>query len=133
MYARLEERRRVMFSKGSIFAVIAVAAFVSLGALLFPQVGQAQEGCIWDCFWGSDANDQPAENSPQFTIVYCFDQPCVEGLGIFKGAIPNASVQQCPSKTVSSAPSGENEARGFDHQAKVEKCLTDFVPPKAFE
>ena len=107
-----------MFPKSSVFAVIAVAAFVSLGALLFPQVGQAQE-CIWDCDLGSPFNNLPAENSPQFTIVYCFDQPCVESLGIFKGVIPNASVQQCPSK--------------FDHRAKVEKCLIDFVPPAAFE
>ena len=108
-----------MFPKSSVFAVIAVAAFVSLGALLFPQVGQAQEECIWNCYLGSDFNNLPAENSPQFTIVYCFDQPCVESLGIFKGVIPNASVQQCPSK--------------FDHRAKVEKCLIDFVPPAAFE
>ena len=108
-----------MFPKSSVFAVVALAAFVSLGALLFPQVGQAQEECIWNCDLGSDFNNLPAENSPQFTIVYCFDQPCVEGLGIFKGAIPNASVQQCPSK--------------FDRWAKVEKCLIDFDPPAAFE
>ncbi len=82
-----------MFSKSSVFAVVALAAFVSLGALLFPKIGQAQE-CIWDCDLGSDFNDFPGENSPGFSIVYCFDQPCVAGLGIFTGAIPTASVKQ---------------------------------------
>jgi hypothetical protein len=110
-----------MFPKNSVFAVVALATFVSLGALLFPQVVQAQpeSECLWNCVLGSDANNEPAENSPQFTIVYCFDQPCVASLGIFRGVIPNANVQQCPSK--------------FDDRAKVEKCLTDFEPPKAFE
>ena len=46
-----------MFPKSSVFAVVALAAFVSLGALLFPQVGQAQ--CIWDCDLGSDPNFNP--------------------------------------------------------------------------
>ena len=39
-----------MFSKSSVFAVVALAAFVSLGALLFPHVGQAQDAfgtAIW--------------------------------------------------------------------------------------
>jgi hypothetical protein len=97
MHARLEERRRVMFSKSSVFAVVALAAFVSLGAILFPQVGQAQE-CIWDCDLGSDPFNNPGENSPGFSIVYCFDQPCVTTLdtnfNIFTGGIPTASVQQ---------------------------------------
>ena len=115
MHARLEERRRVMFPKSSVFAVVALAAFVSLGALLFPQVGHAQE-CIWDCDLGSDIFNFPGENSPDFSIVYCFDQPCVASLGIFTGAIPNASVKQCPSKP--------------DPVAGVEKCLIDFDPPK---
>src|SRR5687767_4690637 len=97
--ARLKERRKVMFSKSSVFAVVALAAFVSLGALLFPQVGQAQE-CIRDCDLGSDENNNPGENSPGFSIIYCFDQPCVEGLKdsngnlIFNGDIPSASVTQ---------------------------------------
>jgi hypothetical protein len=82
-----------MFFKSSVFAVVALAAFVSLGALLFPQVGQAQE-CIWECDLGSDFNNFPGENSPGFSIVYCFDQPCVAGLGIFTDPIPTASVQQ---------------------------------------
>ena len=50
MHARLEERRRVMFSKSSVFAVVALAAFVSLGAFLFPQVGQRSSAfgtAIW--------------------------------------------------------------------------------------
>ncbi len=42
MHARLEERRRVMFAKSSVFAVVALAAFVSVGALLFPEVAQAR-------------------------------------------------------------------------------------------
>lgn len=82
-----------MFLKSSVFALLALAAFVALGALLFPQDGQAQE-CIWDCDLGSDFNDFPGENSPGFSIVYCFDQPCVASLGIFTGAIPTAKVTQ---------------------------------------
>jgi hypothetical protein len=97
MQARLDERRRVMFSKSSVLAVVALAAFVSLGALLFPQVGQAQE-CIWDCDLGSDPFDNTGSNSPGFSIVYCFDQPCVVKLdnefNIFTGGIPTASVSQ---------------------------------------
>ena len=91
-----------MFSKSSVFTVVALAALVFLGALLFPQDGQAQE-CIWDCDLGSQfpLHKNPGENSPGFSIVYCFDQPCVASLGIFNGDIPTASVQQCPSKTVS--------------------------------
>ena len=82
-----------MFPKSSVFAVVALAAFVSLGALVFPHVAHTQE-CIWDCDLGSDFNNLPAENSPNFSIVYCFDQPCVAGLGISTGAIPNPSVKQ---------------------------------------
>src|SRR5262245_27502402 len=103
MHARLEKSRRVMFLKSSVFAVIALAAFVSLGALLFPQVGQAQE-CIWDCDLGSDPNFNPWGNSPQaLDIVYCIDRDCVlkleveEGSGnlIFTGnSIPTPSVKQ---------------------------------------
>ena len=80
MHARLDERRRVMFPKSSVFAVVALAAFVSLGALLFPQVGQAQE-CIWDCDLGSDPNFNPWGNSPQSPdIAYCIDRGCVLNL-----------------------------------------------------
>ena len=90
-----------MFAKNSVFAVLALAAFVLLAALLLPQVGEAQE-CIWDCDLGSDFFNNPGENSPGFSIVYCFDQPCVAGLGIFTGTIPTASVKQeasanCPA------------------------------------
>jgi hypothetical protein len=107
MLAQLEEKRRVMFPKSSVFAVVALAAFVSLGAFLFPQVGQAQE-CVWDCDLGSDILDNPWGNSPGYDIVYCFDQDCVKrltdsnGNPIFTGTIPTASVSQkysdtCPS------------------------------------
>jgi hypothetical protein len=98
MQARLEEGRRDMFPKSSVFAVVALAAFVSLGTLLFPQVAHAQ--CIWDCDLGSDELNNPGENSPGFSIIYCFDQPCVAGLKdsngnlIFSGDIPTASVTQ---------------------------------------
>jgi hypothetical protein len=118
MHARLDKRRRVMFPKSSVFAVIALAAFVSLGALLFPQVGQAQE-CIWDCDLGSDFFNFPGENSPGFSILYCFDQPCVAGLGIFSGAIPNASVSQCPSKTVSGVETCLTPADTFTCPANI--------------
>src|SRR5258705_5859426 len=109
MLAQLEEKRRVMFPKSSVFAVVALAAFMSLGALLFPQVGQAQE-CVGDCDLGSDILDNPWGNSPGYDIVYCFDQDCVKrltdsnGSPIFTGSIPTASVSQnysdtCPSST----------------------------------
>ena len=72
MHARLDERMRVMSPKSSVLAVVALAALLSLGALLFPQVGHAQ-GCVWDCDLGSDINDFPWGNSPrsQLDIVYC--------------------------------------------------------------
>ena len=54
-----------MFSKSSVFAVVALAAFVSLGALLLPHVGHAQE-CVWDCDLGSDIIDFPWGNSPGY-------------------------------------------------------------------
>jgi hypothetical protein len=78
MHARLDERRRDMFAKSSVFAVVALAAFVSLGALLFPQFGQAQE-CVWDCDLGSDPSNNPWGNSPQsqLDIAYCIDRDCV--------------------------------------------------------
>ena len=79
MHAQLEERRRAMFSKSSVCAVVALAASMSLGALLFPHVGHAQEGCVWDCDLGSDINDFPWGNSPQsqLDIAYCIDRDCV--------------------------------------------------------
>lgn len=89
-----------MFTKSSIFAVVALAAFVSLGAFVFPQVAQAQ--CIWDCDLGSDPNSNPWGNSPQaLDIVYCVDRDCVlnlkDGSGnlIFTGnSIPTPQVSQ---------------------------------------
>ena len=89
-----------MFAKSSVFAVVALAAFVSLGALLFPQVGQAQE-CIWDCDLGSDFFNNPGENSPGFSIVYCFDQPCVEELSAYVARLQLAS-QPSPVAVASS-------------------------------
>jgi hypothetical protein len=106
MHERLEERRKVMFSKSSVFAVVALAAFVSLGALLFTQVAQA---CLWGCDLGSDENNPSGENSPGFSIIYCFDQLCVANLKdsdgnlIFpKGTapIPTAFVEQVPTPDV---------------------------------
>ena len=71
--AQLEKRNRVIF-----FAVLALLAFVSLGAFVFPHVGHAQE-CVWDCDLGSDINDFPWGNSPQsqLDIAYCIDRDCV--------------------------------------------------------
>jgi hypothetical protein len=105
MQARVEERRRVMFAKSSVFAVVALAAFVSLGAFLFPQVVQAQ--CIWDCDLGSDPNFNPWGNSPQaLDIAYCLDRDCVLNLRdgndnlIFTGnSIPTPQVKQDLSST----------------------------------
>jgi hypothetical protein len=102
IHARLEDRRRVMFPKSSVFAVVALAAFVSLGAFLLPQIGQAQE-CIWDCDLGSDFFDNPGENSPGFSIVYCFDQQCVARLGISTGTIPTVE-QKVTSGTCPTSP-----------------------------
>jgi len=117
MQARLEERRRVMFPKSSVFTVVALAIFVSFGPLLFPQVGQAQE-CLWNCDAGSDPLNNPGDNSPGYSIIYCFDRPCVENLKdsngnfIFTGDIPTALVQQtvnpntCPSPLTNISISG---------------------------
>jgi hypothetical protein len=123
MHAPLEERRRVMFSKNSVLAIVALAAFVSLGALLLPQIGQAQE-CIWDCDLGSDFFNNPGENSPGFSIVYCFDQPCVAGLGIFSGTIPTASVKQdasadCPATGITITISGNVVAALRDSKGNI--------------
>jgi hypothetical protein len=102
MLAQLEERRRVMFPKSSVFAVVALAAFMSLGVLLLPQVVQAQ--CVWDCDLGSDPSFNPWGNSPQaLDIVYCFDRDCVRKLEVQQGSgnfiftgdsIPTPSVAQ---------------------------------------
>ena len=123
MHGPLEERRRVMLAKSSVFAVVALAAFLSLGALLLPQVGQAQE-CIWDCDLGSDFFNNPGENSPGFSIVYCFDQPCVAGLGIFSGTIPTASVKQdasadCPATGITITISGNVVAAVRDSKGNI--------------
>src|SRR5262249_59822685 len=96
MHARLEERRKVMFSKSSVFAVVALAAFVSLGALLLPQVAQAQCDPLWDglCPSGSDPSSNPWFNSPQpqLDIGYCLDQACVvKNLQPIIGPIPEAN------------------------------------------
>jgi len=83
-----------MFSKSSVFAVLALAAFACLGALLFPQVVQAQEGCVWDCDLGSDPFFNPWGNSPasQLDIAFCIDQGCVfQNLVPTLGPIPSSS------------------------------------------
>jgi hypothetical protein len=97
-----------MFPKSSVFAVVALAAFVSLGALLFPQVGQAQD-CLFDCpDLGSDPSFNPWGNSPQaLDIAYCFDRDCVLNLKvgnkpIFSGnSIPTPHVTHNPVTTFS--------------------------------
>ena len=40
-----------MFPKSSVFAVVALAAFVSLGALLLPQVGQRAGVRLGTAIW----------------------------------------------------------------------------------
>jgi hypothetical protein len=93
MHAPLEERRRVMFSKNSVFAIVALAAFVLLGALLLPEVGQAQD-CVWDCDLGSDPSNNPWGNSPQsqLDIAYCIDRDCVvTNFSPLIGSLPSAT------------------------------------------
>src|SRR5262245_18193345 len=101
----LRDRRKVMCSKGSAFAVVAVAAFVCLGLLLLPQVVRAQE-CVWDCDLGSDPFFNPWGNSPQSPdIAYCIDRGCVLNLGIFSGNnIPTPQSKQFPSSRLCSDP-----------------------------
>jgi hypothetical protein len=86
--AQLERRNRVIF-----FAVLALLAFVSLGAFVFPHVGHAQE-CVWDCDLGSDIFDNPWGNSPQsqLDLAYCIDRDCViRNLTPILGPIPSAN------------------------------------------
>ena len=118
MDAQPEKRKTVIF-----FAVLALLAFVSLGTFVFPQVGHAQE-CIWDCDLGSDFLNNPGENSPGFSIVYCFDQPCIAGLGIFTGTIPTASVKQdasanCPATGITITISGTVVAAIRDSKGNI--------------
>src|SRR5262245_8439496 len=111
------KRRRVMFSKSSVFAVVALAAFACLGALLLPQVVQAQE-CIWDCdLGGGDGSFNPWGNSPQsqLDIAYCLDRGCVANLRdknhnlIFPGnSIPVPLVQQDLSTACPVTPNTTN-------------------------
>jgi len=84
-----------MFSRKFVFAVVALAAFVALGLLLFPQHVQAQEGCVWDCDLGSDPFFNPWGNSPQsqLDIAFCIDQGCVfQNLVPTLGPIPSSSI-----------------------------------------
>jgi hypothetical protein len=101
-----------MFPKSSVLAVVAFAAFLSLGALLFPQVGQAQD-CLFDCpDLGSDPSFNPWGNSPQaLDIAYCFDRDCVLNLKdsknnkIFTGnSIPTPHVIHQPSFSCPGGP-----------------------------
>jgi len=99
-----------MFSKSSVLTLVALAAFLSLGAVLLPQVVQAQ--CVWDCDLGGGGSLPPWGNSPQsqLDIAYCLDRDCVANLKdkngnlIFPGnAIPVPLVQQ---DTFSCPPAG---------------------------
>src|SRR5262250_3422829 len=65
MDAQLEERKRVIFPNRLFFAILGLAAFVSLGAFVFPQVVRAQD-CLFDCpDLGSDGSFNPWGFSPQ--------------------------------------------------------------------
>ena len=106
-----------MFSKSSVCAVVALAAFISLGAFVFPHLGHAQE-CVWDCDLGSDILDNPWGNSPGYDIVYCFDQDCVTkltdstGNPIFTSNIPTAKVTQTTNVCDSPRTAGTVEVSG---------------------
>jgi hypothetical protein len=116
IHASLKERKRVMFSKSSVFAVVALAAFVSLGALLFPQVGQAQDGCIWDCDLGSDENNDPWGNSPQsqLDIAYCIDRDCVvTNFSPLIGSLPSATTEVRQDVTQTCSDSTKVDVRIF--------------------
>src|SRR5262245_61616830 len=101
-------RGRAMFSKSSVFTVVALVAFVSLGALLLPQVAQAQGWCC-GADLGSDPLDSSVTNSPgDFSVLYCLDQPCLANLGVTfpSSPLPYALVQQtqgssCGAVTIS--------------------------------
>jgi hypothetical protein len=72
-----------MFAKNSVFRVsataVALVGFMSLGALMFPQVAEAL--CLWNCTLVSNANDDSGTNSPgKYQIRYCFDQDCLLNL-----------------------------------------------------
>jgi hypothetical protein len=127
-----------MFLKSSVFAVVALAAFVSLGALLLPQVGHAQE-CVWDCDLGSDILDFPWGNSPGYDIVYCFDQDCVKkltdsnGNPIFTGTIPTASVSQTYSDTCPSSTNGGTVVLGGTVVALRRDKHGNLLPESAAE
>jgi hypothetical protein len=90
--AQSEDGERVIFPTRLFFAVLALGAFVSLGAFVFPHAAHAQE-CVWDCDLGSDTLDNPWGNSPQsqLDIAYCFDRDCViQNLTPIIGFIPSA-------------------------------------------
>ena len=102
MDAQIEERKRVIFPKRLFFAVLGLAAFVSLGALLFPQIVRAD--CWFDC---TDVGSDPSLNtwgqSPQsqLDIAYVFDRDGLlalkdsKGKPIFTGnSIPTPHVSQ---------------------------------------
>ena len=98
-----------MFSKSFVFAVVAFVAFVSLGALLLPRVGEAQ--CVWGsdtdpCDLGSDPLNNPWGNSPgPVDIGYCIDRDCVLNLNLFPfPPIPTPQVTQIVSSNNCSDP-----------------------------
>jgi hypothetical protein len=134
-----------MFSKSSVFAVVALVAFVSLGVLLFPQVGQAQ--CIWDCDLGCtlDPNTfQCVTNtsgfSPgDFSIDFCFDSLCAKDLTdsngnlIFTGVIPAALVRQTLSGscTTLNAPTTTNVTIGGTVVVVLRNNKTQKILPQS--
>jgi len=94
MDEQLEERKRVIFPKRLFFVVLGLAAFVSLGAFVFPHAAHAQEGCVWACDMGSDVLNEPIVNSPQpqLDVAACVDPSCViQNLTPIIGFIPSAN------------------------------------------
>src|SRR5262249_41136031 len=115
MDAQLEERKRVIF-----FAVLALLAFVSLGAFVFPHAAHAQ--CVWDCDLGSDPFFNPWGNSPQsqLDIAYCIDQGCVfQNLIPILGPIPSANtdvvldITPLPPQTCTNGGNSDVTISGF--------------------
>ena len=66
-----------MFSKSSVFAVVALAAFVSLGGICVP-AGRTCAVRLGLRFGQRPYLTNPWGNSPGYDIVYCFDQDCVK-------------------------------------------------------
>ena len=111
----------------TVLTVVAFAAFLSLGVLLFPQVVQADD-CLFDCGdLGSYPSGNPWGNSPQaLDIVYCFDRDCVlnlkDGSGnpIFTGnIIPTPHVKHDVTPNVTTCPATGFTATIFTAQDRI--------------